>query len=333
MRCDRLKRERACLPLTPTTSTPTRKCAGALPAATTRSSPSSSRCWPSWACRERNSSSSPASAAPAGCPITSIPSASTPFPAGPRRLRPGSRKPARSSVWVVTGDGDGLGHGLNSLMHALRRNVDLKVLLFNNEVHGLSKGQFSPTSRLGTRTRSSPHGSAEPPLRPLDVALTAGATFVARTIDVDGEHLAATLRPGGSAPRIGVRRDLPELQDLQRRRVRLRHRPHHQGRQRALPGARSAAGLRQGSHPSTYVQWFGPGDDRIEYRSAHRRFAASRRARAGLHPGPAARRAERPRLPRVPGRVPPRRAADLRPRSGRRPSPQRRGRRRRIVRQ
>lgn len=98
------------------------------------------------------------------------------------------------SVWVITGDGDGLGHGLNHLAHALRRNVDLKVLLFNNEVHGLSKGQFSPTSRLGTRTRSSPHGSIETPLRPLELALTAGATFVARTIDVDGEHLAQTLR-------------------------------------------------------------------------------------------------------------------------------------------
>jgi 2-oxoglutarate/2-oxoacid ferredoxin oxidoreductase subunit beta len=98
------------------------------------------------------------------------------------------------SVWVVTGDGDGLGQGLNSLLHALRRNADIKVLLFNNEVHALSKGQFSPTSRLGTRTRSSPHGSAEQPLRPLELALTAGATFVARTIDVDGEHLAETLR-------------------------------------------------------------------------------------------------------------------------------------------
>jgi 2-oxoglutarate ferredoxin oxidoreductase subunit beta len=98
------------------------------------------------------------------------------------------------SVWVITGDGDGMGHGLSHLLHALRRNVDLKVLLFNNEVHGLSKGQFSPTSRLGTRTRSSPHGSLESPMRPLEMALTAGASFVARTIDVDGEHLAATLR-------------------------------------------------------------------------------------------------------------------------------------------
>ena len=97
-------------------------------------------------------------------------------------------------VWVVTGDGDGLGGGATYLLHALRRNVDIKVLLFNNEVHGLSKGQYSPTSRLGTRTRSSPNGSLEAPLRPLDVAFTAGASFIARTVDVDGEHLAQTLR-------------------------------------------------------------------------------------------------------------------------------------------
>ena len=87
-----------------------------------------------------------------------------------------------------------MGHGLSHLLHALRRNVDLKILLFNNEVHGLSKGQFSPTSRLGTRTRSSPHGSIDAPMRPLEMALAAGAGFVARTIDVDSEHLAATLR-------------------------------------------------------------------------------------------------------------------------------------------
>jgi 2-oxoglutarate ferredoxin oxidoreductase subunit beta len=98
------------------------------------------------------------------------------------------------SVWVITGDGDGFGHGLNHLLHAIRRNVDIKILLFNNEVHGLSKGQFSPTSRLGTRTRSSPAGSTERPFRPAELALAAGATFVARAIDVDGEHLSTVLR-------------------------------------------------------------------------------------------------------------------------------------------
>ena len=97
------------------------------------------------------------------------------------------------SVWVITGDGDGLSSGGNHLIHAMRRNVDLKILLFNNEIHGLTKGQFSPTSRVGTRTKSSPHGSLETPLRPLSLALGAEATFVARTIDVDVEHLSETL--------------------------------------------------------------------------------------------------------------------------------------------
>jgi 2-oxoglutarate ferredoxin oxidoreductase subunit beta len=98
------------------------------------------------------------------------------------------------SVWVVTGDGDGLSVGGNHLLHALRRNVDVKILLLNNETYGLTKGQFSPTSRPGTRTRSSPHGSVDHPLRPLSVALAAEATFVARTLDVDVHHLTETLR-------------------------------------------------------------------------------------------------------------------------------------------
>src|SRR5882672_4980193 len=88
-------------------------------------------------------------------------------------------------VWVVTGDGDALSAGATHLIHALRRNVDLKILLFNNEALGLTKGQASPTSRTGTRTKSSGDGSFETPLRPLSIALAAEATFVARTIDVD----------------------------------------------------------------------------------------------------------------------------------------------------
>ena len=98
------------------------------------------------------------------------------------------------SVWVVTGDGDGLSIGGNHLIHALRRNVDLKILLFNNEVLGLTQGQYSPTSRAGTRTRANPQGSIDEPLRPLTLAVAAGATFVARTIDVDVTHLTETLR-------------------------------------------------------------------------------------------------------------------------------------------
>src|SRR5262249_36882767 len=80
------------------------------------------------------------------------------------------------------------------LIHAIRRNVDMKIILFNNEIYGLTKGQYSPTSRLGTRTKSSPLGSVENPLRPLSLAIGAEATFVARTIDVDVAHLTETLR-------------------------------------------------------------------------------------------------------------------------------------------
>ncbi|CAN5607732.1 2-oxoacid:ferredoxin oxidoreductase subunit beta [soil metagenome] len=96
-------------------------------------------------------------------------------------------------VWMVTGDGDGLSIGGNHLIHCLRRNVDIKILLFNNEIYGLTKGQYSPASRLGTKTKTSPLGSFETPLRPITTALAAEATFVARTIDIDIHHLTATL--------------------------------------------------------------------------------------------------------------------------------------------
>ena len=97
-------------------------------------------------------------------------------------------------VWVITGDGDGLSIGGNHLIHAIRRNVDLKIILFNNEIYGLTKGQYSPTSRAGTRTKSSPLGSIDNPLRPLSLAIGAEATFVARTVDIDINHLTETLR-------------------------------------------------------------------------------------------------------------------------------------------
>jgi 2-oxoglutarate ferredoxin oxidoreductase subunit beta len=98
------------------------------------------------------------------------------------------------SVWVITGDGDGLSIGGNHLIHAIRRNVDVKIILFNNEIYGLTKGQYSPTSRIGTRTKSSPLGSIDNPLRPLSIAIGAEATFVARTVDVDINHLTEILR-------------------------------------------------------------------------------------------------------------------------------------------
>lgn len=98
------------------------------------------------------------------------------------------------SVWVVTGDGDALSIGGNHLIHALRRNVNLKILLFNNRIYGLTKGQYSPTSPSGKITKSSPVGSLDYPFNPLSVALGAEATFVARTIDSDRQHLQSVLR-------------------------------------------------------------------------------------------------------------------------------------------
>ena len=98
------------------------------------------------------------------------------------------------SVWIVTGDGDALSIGGNHLIHALRRNVPLKILLFNNQIYGLTKGQYSPTSEEGKVTKSTPFGSQDHPFNPVSLALGAEATFVARTVDVDKEHMADTLR-------------------------------------------------------------------------------------------------------------------------------------------
>ncbi len=98
------------------------------------------------------------------------------------------------SVWVVTGDGDALSIGGNHLIHALRRNVDMNILLFNNRIYGLTKGQYSPTSEVGKHTKSTPRGSVDHPFDPLALALGAGATFVARSVDVGAKHLQEVLR-------------------------------------------------------------------------------------------------------------------------------------------
>jgi 2-oxoglutarate ferredoxin oxidoreductase subunit beta len=97
-------------------------------------------------------------------------------------------------VWVVTGDGDALSIGGNHLIHALRRNVNIKILLFNNRIYGLTKGQYSPTSELGKVTKSTPAGSTDSPFNPISLALGAEASFVARTIDSDRKHLQQVLR-------------------------------------------------------------------------------------------------------------------------------------------
>jgi 2-oxoglutarate/2-oxoacid ferredoxin oxidoreductase subunit beta len=97
------------------------------------------------------------------------------------------------SVWVVTGDGDALAIGGNHFIHAMRRNVDLKIILLNNRIYGLTKGQYSPTSEMGKKTKTTPFGSIDRPFSPVSVALGTGATFVARALDTDLPHLQNVL--------------------------------------------------------------------------------------------------------------------------------------------
>ena len=96
-------------------------------------------------------------------------------------------------VFVITGDGDGFSIGGNHMIHAVRRNLDMTVLLFNNRIYGLTKGQYSPTSECGKKTKSTPYGSVDHPINPISVVLSSGATFVARSIDTNIKHLAWTL--------------------------------------------------------------------------------------------------------------------------------------------
>jgi 2-oxoglutarate ferredoxin oxidoreductase subunit beta len=102
------------------------------------------------------------------------------------------------SVWVITGDGDGLSIGGNHFIHAIRRNQDIKILLFNNKIYGLTKGQYSPTSELGKKTKSTPFGSIDNPINPVSIAIAAGATFVARTVDRNVKHMTEILRKAAS---------------------------------------------------------------------------------------------------------------------------------------
>ncbi len=97
------------------------------------------------------------------------------------------------SVWVITGDGDALSIGGNHLMHAIRRNIDVNIILFNNSIYGLTKGQYSPTSPVGHVTKSTPRGSIDHPLNPLSIAIAAEASFVARSVDFNIKHLVSTL--------------------------------------------------------------------------------------------------------------------------------------------
>lgn len=96
-------------------------------------------------------------------------------------------------VWVITGDGDGLSIGGNHFIHAMRRNQDLKIILFNNRIYGLTKGQYSPTSELGKKTKSTPMGSIDNPVNPISLAIASGATFIARTVDQNVKHMKEVL--------------------------------------------------------------------------------------------------------------------------------------------
>ena len=101
-------------------------------------------------------------------------------------------------VWVVTGDGDALAIGGNHFLHTLRRNIDINILLFNNRIYGLTKGQYSPTSEFGKRTKSSPDGSIENPMNPIGVAIGAEASFIARTVDMFQKHMSTVLKRSAS---------------------------------------------------------------------------------------------------------------------------------------
>src|SRR3979411_1994251 len=106
-------------------------------------------------------------------------------------------------VWVITGDRAPLAIGGNHVLHSMRRNVDIKLVMFNNRIYGLTKGQASPTSELGKRTKSTPDGTIDHPIMPLSVALAAEATFVARSVDTHTEHLPHTLERAGQHKRSG----------------------------------------------------------------------------------------------------------------------------------
>src|SRR4030088_3504674 len=104
------------------------------------------------------------------------------------------------SVWVVSGDGDALSIGGNHLIHALRRNVNIKILMLNNQIYGLTKGQYSPTSEVGKVTKSTPFGSLDTPFNPISLALGAESSFVARTHDMDRKHMTETFRRAHEHP-------------------------------------------------------------------------------------------------------------------------------------
>ena len=120
------------------------------------------------------------------------------------------------SVWVITGDGDALSIGGNHFIHAIRRNLDINYILFNNRIYGLTKGQYSPTSEFGKRTKSTPNGTIDYPVNPLSLAIASESTFVARSIDIDVKHLGAMVEAAAKHKGISFIEVYSELQHLQR---------------------------------------------------------------------------------------------------------------------
>ena len=180
-------------------------------------------------------------------------------------------------VWVVTGDGDALSIGGNHLIHAMRRNLNIKVLLFNNRIYGLTKGQYSPTTVPGKKTPSTPYGSLDAPFNPIAIALGAGSTFVARTVDTQIPHLKQVIQAAHEHQGFAFVEILQNCVIFQRRRLRAHRR---QGGARRAPGRSApgpAAGLRQGAgqgaahHPGRHRALLARGGDHLAGRRRHRR--------------------------------------------------------------
>ena len=215
-------------------------------------------------------------------------------------------------VWVISGDGDALSIGGNHLIHALRRNVRVNILMFNNQIYGLTKGQYSPTSEVAKVTKSTPFGSLDTPFNPVSLALGAEATFVARTHDMDRAHMQETFRRAHRAQRRLLRRGPAELQRLQRRGLREDHRQRGAPEHAHPAGARPADRLRRrGRAARGGAAVRRRARDRLGGRGRHGRAARPRREagrpRPGLRPVPAGQRALRADADRrLPGRRAPR---------------------------
>ena len=188
-------------------------------------------------------------------------------------------------VWVITGDGDGLSIGGNHLMHAIRRNLDINIVLFNNRIYGLTKGQYSPTSPLGKVTKSTPMGAIDNPLHPLSIAIGCEASFVARSIDVNIKHLGATSARG--PPSIAARRSSRSIRTATSSTTVPWSTPpiENQSRYDCRTGAWQAADLWQGSRQGHPPEWHGARSRRTGQGHHRRRPAVPRRTSARAEPG------------------------------------------------